>query len=872
MTQSRIILPERAIATPHTQGEFLLGLQTGIPVPREAAVEFRLLGSGDKSIRRSWGTFTNSTPQSLLLPTFPTDRNVFYGVALRKQIGDHAGVGSAANCHDSHLLCVDLDLKTAQLFGSRGEAVLSMSPEELRAQANQLAQAALTRSRELNIEPRALLYSGHGVQLIWALPAPIPHKKRERFNREVCELFGPALGADLKVGNAAQIMRLPSTPNLKNPDRPLFTELWGMAPDAQVEPRVLGALTSAPSVNLNVGRTNDQTIQDRFNHRYPHPRFIEQCGYKRVSDDRYTRPGDGASGGDVRLLRNARGILCSYHHSSNDPVMGTPGDSQLRTPFDLLRDLHHGGDHKSAVREAIRLLGVEENHNPTGPVDDQNDGEGRTEKRSAATRVVGYTIEAGAEPWHDQNGDAYISVQVKDHCQHHRLPSRGIQDHLQLLFYRREGRSLSSPSLQEAMSLLGTMARVDGPQCVTGLRTCHHDGHTYIDLGDSSWQVVVVEPGSWRVIPAVECPVRFTRPHHMWALPVPLPGGSLTVLQQFLSVDTASFMMCVAWLLAAISGMRPYPLLAVSGVQGHGKSSAMSTLQRLVDPHQADRRKAPRDERDLFITAKNAHVIAYDNISVISPWLSDGLCVLSTGGAFTTRTLFSDDEETVLEAARPVIINGIDDLLARADLADRALTIMVQPIDERSRMTELELWTSYAEARPQLLGALLTALAGALERLPTTTLTSSPRLADFARLIVAAEPGLPWQPGEFLRAYTRMQTEAAEILLDGEVITEAIQAFIDEVGTWTGLVGELLKILTARLPQPARPPKEWPQNPKALGVQLRRLAIALSRTGYLVTPAPVRNNRGRMYHLQKTGKATYTKSTDTNFDVHDTKF
>jgi hypothetical protein len=49
--------------------------------------------------------------------------------------------------------------------------------------------------------------------------------------------------------------------------------------------------------------------------------------------------------------------------------------------------------------------------------------------------------------------------------------------------------------------------------------------------------------------------------------------------------------------------------------------------------------------------------VALDNLSDIKPWLSDCLCRLSTGGGFSTRTLFENDEETIFNATRPVILN-----------------------------------------------------------------------------------------------------------------------------------------------------------------------------------------------------------------------
>jgi hypothetical protein len=42
--------------------------------------------------------------------------------------------------------------------------------------------------------------------------------------------------------------------------------------------------------------------------------------------------------------------------------------------------------------------------------------------------------------------------------------------------------------------------------------------------------------------------------------------------------------------------------------------------------------------------------------------------------------------------------------------------------------------------RAKLLGALLSALSTAINRLPATNLTRLPRVADFARWVAAAEP------------------------------------------------------------------------------------------------------------------------------------
>ena len=60
--------------------------------------------------------------------------------------------------------------------------------------------------------------------------------------------------------------------------------------------------------------------------------------------------------------------------------------------------------------------------------------------------------------------------------------------------------------------------------------------------------------------------------------------------------------------------------------------------------------------------------MAYDNITSLPGWLSNGLCGLSTGTGFSIRSLGTDDEETIFVAQRPIIIDGINDFVDKGRL------------------------------------------------------------------------------------------------------------------------------------------------------------------------------------------------------------
>ena len=183
-------------------------------------------------------------------------------------------------------------------------------------------------------------------------------------------------------------------------------------------------------------------------------------------------------------------------------------------------------------------------------------------------------------------------------------------------------------------------------------------------------------------------------------------------------------------------------MIVLSGEQGSAKSTFSAILRALLDPNTAPLRALPREDRDLFIAASNGHVLAFDNVSGLPGWISDTLCRLATGGGFAVRQLYTDQDEVLFDAARPVILNGIEEIVTRPDLADRAVFLTLQPIPEEHRRPEQELWAAFDAERPRVLGVLLDAVVEGLKRLPETRLEKLPRMADFALWATACETAL----------------------------------------------------------------------------------------------------------------------------------
>src|SRR6516164_9076794 len=276
----------------------------------------------------------------------------------------------------------------------------------------------------------------------------------------------------------------------------------------------------------------------------------------------------------------------------------------------------------------------------------------------------------------------------------------------------------------------------------------------------------------------------------------PQRGGSVEALASFLNLSSRDdFVLIVAWLLAGFRFGGPYPLLAISGEQGSAKTVLSKLLKALVDPNTAPVRALAREERDLMIAANNGYLLAFDNLSGLPFWLSDALCRLASGGSFAVRQLYTDDEEVLFQAARPIVLNGIEDVISRPDLADRAIFLTLPPIDQGRRRPEAELWREFEMARPRILGALLDAAAHGLRSLSgfDRRLEKLPRMADFTLWATACETAL-WPAGTFARTYEANRRAAIESMIDADPVASCVREIVARSKSWIGTAAELLSL------------------------------------------------------------------------------
>lgn len=451
-------------------------------------------------------------------------------------------------------------------------------------------------------------------------------------------------------------------------------------------------------------------------------------------------------------------------------------------------------------------------------------------KDSVATEVVRLIEEAGVALFHDPEQRAYATFTIDEHGETWPVRSKPTRLYAQRLYWREHQAAPPAQSLTDALGVLEGKAIFDGRELPVHFRVAGDDREIIIDLGDREWRAVRITRDGWTVL---EHPVRFRRTSAMQPLPVPERGGSLDLLRPFVNVaDDDGWRLVVGWLLAAMRPGHPYPLLVAHGEQGSAKSTLGRVLRKLVDPNASPLRVAPHDAVDLMVTATNSWVVAYDNLSRVPPSLSDALCRLSTGGGLSKRELYSDGDEFILDAMRPAIINGIDEVVNRSDLLDRAVLVELPVIAEQDRLPEDDFWLRFADVHAQVLGALCDALSGALARVDTIELERLPRMADFAIWVTAAEPALGWEPGSFLESYTKNRGASHEVAVDASAIGPALLTVAEE--GFSGSPSELLAELGTKVNEKLTHDRDWPQSARALSAELKRLSPNLRQLGFKV--------------------------------------
>ena len=466
-------------------------------------------------------------------------------------------------------------------------------------------------------------------------------------------------------------------------------------------------------------------------------------------------------------------------------------------------------------------------------------------QKELAVRVV-----EGVELWRNPQGVSFASYQKDDHVEHVQVESKFFKTWVRYVCSSQYSFNIGADALRDAIDHANAKAIHEGAERRDWLRVAEHDDTWYLDLGDDDWTVIEIDKKGWRVARG-DLPVKLCR-RSGYTLPMPVKSGKLEQLRPFLNVGEDDFILLVASLVAAFRPDKPFPIVDLAGPAGTAKSTVLTLMRSLIDPAPAATRGLSKTEDDLVVTALNNWVVSGDNISGVNADMADALCRLATGGEIGKRQLYTDADEFIIDAMRPVILTGINTISTRNDLLDRLVLLNLKPLDASERKTTNEIFLEWEKVRPKILGVLLDGVSTALRRLSEVHFDKLPRMADFALWAEAAAPAFGWQEGAFMAAYDAMQGGLMATAARSDVLSRVIIEYVTDktkfysrektdAFTLEGYGGAVLKDLEIWLgDEKLRDLKYdkhsgWPKNDVWFGRRLRLAIPGLTAVGITVS-------------------------------------
>jgi Bifunctional DNA primase/polymerase, N-terminal len=401
----------------------------------------------------------------------------------------------------------------------------------------------------------------------------------------------------------------------------------------------------------------------------------------------------------------------------------------------------------------------------------------------------------------------------------------GLRQQLAADYFDKHNSAASQTALASAMSTLEGMARREPPTPLN-LRVAGDEKVIHIDMADEDNRVIEISGGTWRIVDS--SPHKFRRTEVTAPLAEPVRGGDLGKLWRFQNIAKEDRPLMVAILVdALVQPTTPKPVTGLQAEHGSAKTSCARTMMSLVDPSTTGEPDGPPRNEDQWILIANASwVVALDNLSRITEWLSDAICRASTGAGDKKRTLYTNDSLTVHHFKRSVILTGIDMGGLRGDLTDRMVPIELQRIVKR--LDEQTLKAEWDRHRADIFGGLLDLAAEVHAKLPGLQVETLPRMADFGRVLACVDE-IAGTNG-VARYIDRTQRAMADSATSDPFI-EQLAGMRYDTGEYGQTAADILITVTNRR---GTKPRNWPDNARNVTARLRRNAPAMRSMGWTV--------------------------------------
>tara|TARA_B100000749_G_C18449296_1_gene475572 strand:- start:1449 stop:2867 length:1419 start_codon:yes stop_codon:yes gene_type:complete len=430
------------------------------------------------------------------------------------------------------------------------------------------------------------------------------------------------------------------------------------------------------------------------------------------------------------------------------------------------------------------------------------------------------------------NGEAFITLEKSGADLTFDVTSGKFENFLRGHAYKNYEIVLSDSKTEKLLTIIRSKSLFEDMQKEVAVRCgWSQDRQTiYHDLGD---QYVQIDRYGWSIVK--KAPIPFVRYGFLGKQVKPEKIGDLTDVLPFFNLSSEDDkLLLLVFIVSCFIPDIPHPVLAIHGIQGSAKTTALRFLLSLVDPSPvADTQTLSM--QDFLQTVSHRWVTPLDNQTNLSTDYSDLLCKVVTGTGFAKRMLYTNNDDFIQHIQRIVILNGISLPISKSDILDRCLILELERIKDCDRRDEADLKNEFEQLKPKILGACFHILSLAISHKSEIRLCQKPRLADFAiwGCAIAKALGLPQE--KFIDAFNLNVKRQHQEAIAASPLADAVYSFmIERKDEYNSTMTEALNDITRHAINRGQNYRSLPQSTRSFGKKIKELTTNLQSVHLIV--------------------------------------
>ena len=482
--------------------------------------------------------------------------------------------------------------------------------------------------------------------------------------------------------------------------------------------------------------------------------------------------------------------------------------------------------------DALKFVGRSINSNTGESGDSNNKINNATSHGSAAEIIVELVLESSTL-FKDEFGIPHALVNINKQNEVLPIKSNKLEYYLSKLYYENKDKKIPNvEAINNAKRTLGARAIFEGQTIPLHLRVAWSNDENkesiYYDMTDDKKRCIkIIKGNGWKLVEN-QTEVLFKRYGHETSQFEPSHDYDSKILDKFvnsLNIKNDNHKLLIKiWIISLLIPDISIPMLLPYGEKGSAKSTLQKKIKMLIDPSSLDLISFYDNKTQFIQQLSHNFLCFYDNVRHAPPWLSDETCRAITGGAFSKRELFTDDEDIHYKYKKRVSFSGINVIFTEEDALDRSIKLGLERIRDEDNIPETRLLDEFKQQIPQLLGYIFDVLSKALEIKDSVELERLPRMADFAEWGEAIARAIGYKPLEFMNAYFENIEEQNIDIITANPFADAISRFVDyDMNSWISSPQTLIKYLKEFADNNNIDNSKFPKNPQAISRKLNKI-------------------------------------------------